>query len=87
MPAYHVTCKNLINYPAIEVNFDIEPQYLTDVLAIAESTFASVDVTDNETGEVIAIRYTTYDLHPQFMTIGEALIQLNDYIIKPEVQQ
>jgi hypothetical protein len=85
MPTYHVTCKNLINHPAIAINFDIEPQYLTDVLAITESTFASVDVTDNETGEVIAIRYTTYDLHPQLMTIGEALMQLNDYIIKPEV--
>ena len=87
MPTYHVICKNLIGHPAIEVNFDIEPQYLTDVLAIAESTFASVDVIDNKTCEVIAIRYTTYNLHPQFMTIGEALMQLNDYIIKPEVEQ
>ena len=84
MPIYYVKCKNLISYPSIEVTFNIQAQYLTDVLQIVESAFASVDVIDRDTGEIIATRYTSYELHRQFISVGEALLQLNDYIIGPE---
>lgn len=84
MPLYHVKCRNLISYPSVEVTFNIQAQYLDDVLQIVESTFASVDVIDRDTGEIIATRYTSYELHRQVMSIGEALLQLNDYVIGPE---
>lgn len=80
MPLYHVKCRNLSMHPSVEVTFNIEAQYLHDVLQIAESTFPSVDVIDIDTGEIIATRYTSYELHRQFITIGQALLQLNDYI-------
>lgn len=81
MPVYLVKCKNLSIYPSVEVTFNIEAQYLYDVLQIAESTFASVDVINTDTGEIIATRYTSYELHRQFISIGEALLQLKDYIV------
>lgn len=84
MPIYYVKCKNLIGYPSIEVNFDIKPRHLTDVLQITESAFPSVDVIDRDTGEIIATRYTSQEFHRPTITIHEALSQLNDYIISPK---
>ena len=85
MSTYNVTVTTLTLYPKVTLSFDIEEKDFVDTAAICRAYFPSVEVIDNETGEVI---FTYYNSRQRFYPnlIYDALCMVDPYIIKPEVQ-
>ena len=85
MSTYNVTVTNLTLYPKITLSFDIEEKDFVETAAICRCYFPSVEIIDNETGEVI---FTYYNSRQRFYpnSIGDFLEGIDPYIIKPEVQ-
>lgn len=85
MKTYNATLKTLTYNPKIEVSFDFDPKDIDHIVRIADHSFPSLEVIDNETGEIVVIRYNSLD-RPAMVTNGDAIELLKKYIIKPEVQ-
>lgn len=85
MSTYNVTVTNLTCYPKGTLSFDIEEKDFLETADICRGYFPSVEVIDNETGEVI---FTYYHSRQPFYPnlICDVLYMIDSYIIKPEVQ-
>ena len=85
MSTYNVTVTNLYNCPKITLSFDIEEKDFVETAAICRAYFPSVEIIDNDTGEVI---FTYYNSRQPFYPnlIRDILDMIDPYIIKPEVQ-
>ena len=85
MSTYNVTVTTLTHHPKITLSFDVEEKDVVDTADICRCYFPSVEIIDNETGEVI---FTYYNSRQPFYPnlIRDALDMVDPYIINPEVQ-
>lgn len=85
MSTCNVTVTNLTHYPKVALSFDVEESDVPVITATCSFYFPSVEIIDNETGEVI---FTYYNSRKMFYPsrIGDFLNDIDSYIIKPEVQ-
>lgn len=85
MSTYNVTVTTLTRHPKVTLSFDIEEKDFNSIAIICRRYFPSVEIIDNETGEVI---FTYYNSRQPFYPnlIGDVLDTVDPYIIKPEVQ-
>ena len=85
MSTYNVTVTTLTLYPKVTLSFDIEEKDFVETAAICRCYFPSVEIIDNETGEVIFTYYNSRQ--PSYPNlIRDILDMIDPYIIKPEVQ-
>lgn len=86
MSTCNVTVTNLTHYPKVALSFDVEEKDVPVVTAIWRHYFPSVEIVDNETGEVI---FTYYYSHQSFTPsyVNDFVNSVDSYIIKPEVEQ
>ena len=85
MSTYNVSVTNLNNCPQITLSFDIEEKDFVDTAAICRCYFPSVEIVDNDTGELIFRYYNSRQpFYPNL--IRDVLDLVDPYIIKPEVQ-
>lgn len=85
MSTCNVTVTNLTHYPKVTLSFDIEEKDIPAITATCRFHFPSVEIIDNETGEII---FTYYNSRQWFYPsrVGNFLNNIDTYIIKPEVQ-
>lgn len=85
MSTCNVTVTNLTHYPKVTLSFDIEEKDIPVVTTTCRFHFPSVEIIDNETGEII---FTYYNSRQQFYPsrVRNFLNNIDSYIIKPEVQ-
>lgn len=85
MSTCNVTVTNLTHYPKVALSFDVEEKDVPAITAICRHHFPSVEIVDNETGEVI---FTYYNSRQWFYPscVSNFVNNMDRYIIKPEVQ-
>lgn len=85
MSTCNVIVTNITNYPKVALSFDIEEKDIPAITAICRHHFPSIEIVDNETGEVI---YKYYNSRKWFYPscVGNFVNNIDSYIIKPEVQ-
>lgn len=85
MSTCNVTVTTLTHYPKVTISFNIEEKDVSALTATCRFHFPSVEIIDNETGEVI---YTHYNSRQCFYPcrVNNFLNNIDSYIIKPEVQ-
>lgn len=84
MSTCNVIVTNLTHYPKVALSFDIEEKNIPAITATCRFHFPSVEITDNETGEVIFTYYNSRQtFHPS--RVSNFLNNVDSYIIKPEV--
>lgn len=85
MSTYNVTVTNLTHYPKVTLSFDIEEKDIPEATVICRHHFPSVEIIDNETGEVIFTYYNSRQMfYPSYIT--NFLNNIDSCIIKPEVE-
>lgn len=84
MSTCNVTVTNLTYYPKVAFSFDIEEKNIPAITATCRFHFPSVEIIDNETGEVI---FTYYNSRQMFYpsSLSNFLDKIDSYVIKPEV--
>ena len=85
MSTYNATVTNLTHYPKVTLSFDIEEKDIPVVTTVCRHHFPSVEIIDNETGEII---FTYYNSRQWFYPsgVGDFIDDIDSYIIKPEVE-
>lgn len=85
MSTYNVTVTTLTYYPKITLSFNVEEKSISTIATICRHHFPSVEIIDNETGEVI---FTYYNSRQWFYPscVSNFVNNMDPYIIKPEVQ-
>lgn len=85
MSTCNVTVTNLTHYPKVALSFDVEEKDVPAITATCRFHFPSVEIVDNETGEVI---FTYYNSRQMFYPsrISNFVNNIDSYVIKPEVQ-
>lgn len=85
MSTCNVTVTNLTHYPKVTLSFDIEEKDVPVVAVICRHDFPSVEIIDNETGEIILTHYNSRQwFYPS--CVSDFLDDIDSYIIKPEVE-
>lgn len=85
MSTCNVTVTSLTLYPKVTLSFDVDEKDIPTIAAICRHHFPSVEIVDNETGEVIFTYYYSRQwFYPSCVT--NFLQKIDPYIIKPEVQ-
>lgn len=85
MSTCNVTVTTLTHYPKVTISFDVEEKDVSALTATCRFHFPSVEIIDNETGEII---YTHYNSRQWFYPscVSNFANKIDCYIIKPEVQ-
>ena len=68
--------------PNITMEFTFEEKYFKEILRIASGSFRSIEVTNNETGEVVYTRYVGdkfFQIEKEYGFIADAISELLAY--------
>jgi hypothetical protein len=80
MATYNITIDSLEARPKIVVTFEEIPEKaLKDAIYVATRTFRSVEVVNNETGEVVLTHYEGLQLHKGTFSYGEGIDIIRHY--------
>lgn len=85
MSTCNVTVTNLTHYPKVALSFDVEEKDIPVVTTVCRHHFPSVEIIDNETGEVVFTYYNSRQWFQPKTCVSNFLNQIDSYIIKPEV--
>ena len=80
MNTYNITVDSCEARPKIVATFeDVPKKQLELIISIATQTFRSVEVINNETGEVVLTHYVGPELHKSLHNYGEAIDLIRFY--------
>ena len=80
MTTYNITIDSCEATPKLVATFeDVPKNQLELIVSIATQTFRSVEIVNNETGEVVLTHYVGTEMHKSLYNYGEAIDLIRFY--------